>query len=118
MVVESRSVVRNAKNVRGLSQVVRVLFSLCSFLYVPTILSESLAQARVVAEEFQSLQGERNSIYRHPTADLNSISPRSYMLDASPNFVYISHHHQRRRRRRAVSSEFLSYLYFYLLRYL
>ena len=43
MVVESRSVIRNAKNVRG--QVVRALFSLCSFLYVPTILSESLAQA-------------------------------------------------------------------------
>ena len=56
---------RNAKNARGLtltltltslpvfrrhrpiSQVASVLFSLCSFEYVPTILSESLAQATV-----------------------------------------------------------------------
>ena len=30
---------------RDLSQVARVSFSLCSFQYVPTILSESLAQA-------------------------------------------------------------------------
>ena len=40
MVVESRSVIK----------VVRVLFSLCSFKYVPTILSESLAQASIVGE--------------------------------------------------------------------
>ena len=31
---------------RPLSQVARVLFSLSSFYYVPTILSESLAQAK------------------------------------------------------------------------
>ena len=40
MVVESRSVIRNAKNARGLGRVVPVLFLLC------TILSESLAQAK------------------------------------------------------------------------
>ena len=34
-----------SRRLRPLSQVVRVLFSLCSFSYVPTILSESLAQA-------------------------------------------------------------------------
>ena len=33
-----------------LSQVVRVLFSLCSSSYVPTILSESLAQATILVE--------------------------------------------------------------------
>ena len=34
---------KKAKNARGFSQIVRVLFSFCSFLYVATILSESLA---------------------------------------------------------------------------
>ena len=42
------------------------------------------------------------------------------MLRCITEFVYVSHrhHHRRRRRRRPVSREFLSYLYFCLLRYL
>ena len=44
MVVESRSVIRNAKNAWGLGR--GALFSLCSFF----ILSESLAQARRAAQ--------------------------------------------------------------------
>ena len=57
MVVESHSVIRNGEKRAGagerqsghrpLSQVVRALFSLCSFQYFPTILSESLAQAKL-----------------------------------------------------------------------
>ena len=60
-----------------LSQVVRVLFSLCFFIYVPTVLSEGLAQAmphlgtvgkgiRIVAEvnkqehELESTETEAN----------------------------------------------------------
>jgi len=58
MVVESRSVIRKAKNVRGLGREpppfpsrARLILALF-VLYVPTILSESLAQAsnKVVIE--------------------------------------------------------------------